>query len=389
LKTHLSELKLAEKTLEEQRELLQTILGAIPDFVSLQDRQAVYRSANKAFCEVIGKSEQEIIGKTQFDLFSRPQADIFHQEDMNIFETGNFLIKENKIYSPKGKRWLHVVKIPVFDADGIIVGLLCSGRDITELKRVQEQLTQAQKMESIGQLTAGIAHEINTPLGIVLGYAQLLLEDVSSDSQLHADLKLIEKHTQLCRKIVSDLLKFSRRTESNIVSLDVNKSIEETVLVVEHTFKLNRVTINRNYASGLPAIKGDKEKLKQVFVNLLGNAHDAIGTDGTITINTSLDDETSEVVILLADTGCGISPNIIKRIFDPFYTTKQVDRGTGLGLSVTFGIINEHGGSIEVESPPSIEIDDGPENFYNTVFIIRLPVSKNKEILDGESISTG
>ncbi|MGW8324492.1 MAG: PAS domain-containing protein, partial [Desulfobacterales bacterium] len=173
LEGHLSELQHAEKTLKEQRSLLQTVLDAIPDFVSLQDSKAVYRSVNKAFCNIVGKNEDEIVGKTNFDLFQRELAETYNQEDLIILDKNTPLIKEDKISSAKGEKWLHVVKIPVFEDDGNVVGLLCSGRDITELKRVQEQLTQSQKMEAVGQLTAGIAHEINTPLGIILGYAQL------------------------------------------------------------------------------------------------------------------------------------------------------------------------------------------------------------------------
>ncbi|MGD2028981.1 MAG: ATP-binding protein [Desulfobacterales bacterium] len=374
LKVHLSDLQHAEKTLNEQRELLQTILDAIPDFVSLQDRQFVYRSVNKAFCTIVGKNKDKILGKTDFDLFSPKHAQIYDQENLKIFDTGRPLIKEDKISSPKGEKWLHVVKIPVFEADGNVAGLLCSGRDITELKRVQEQLTQAQKMESIGQLAAGVAHEINTPLGIILGYAQLLLEDVEADGQIYADIKTIEKQAKICRKIVADLLKFSRSMESIVTAIDINQSIEEVVAVLEHTFKLERVIIERNYGSSLPPVMADSEKLKQVFVNLLNNAYDAIGSDGVINITTRFDEPKNEVIISVADTGSGISSDNIEKIFDPFFTTKAAGKGTGLGLSVTFGIIKEHGGTIEVQSPPGFAKEKNGGDNPGAVFIIHLPV---------------
>jgi len=375
LKAHLSDLQHAEKTLNEQRELLQTILDAIPDFVSLQDRQSVYRSVNKAFCNIVGKNKDEIVGKTDFDLFPGKQAQIYHQENLAIFDTGNPLIKEDKISSPKGEKWLHVVKIPVFETDGKVAGLLCSGRDITKLKRVQEQLTQAQKMESVGQLAAGVAHEINTPLGIILGYAQLLLEDVEEDGQIYVDIKTIEKQAKICRKIVADLLRFSRRMESIVTTLDINQSVEEVVAVVEHTFKLERVIIERNYGMSLPPVMGDKEKLKQVFVNLLNNAHDAIGNDGVISITTSFNEHNNELIISVADTGKGISSDNMEKIFDPFFTTKGVGKGTGLGLSVTFGIIKEHEGTIEVQSPPWFVKEKNGVDKPGTVFIVHLPVA--------------
>jgi len=392
LKTHLLRLQDTEKTLKEQRKLLRTILDATPDFVSLQDRDSVYQAVNKAFCKLVGKREDEIIGKTDFDLFKRKRVEINRKEDQEIFESGKPLIKENEIIGAKGKLWIHVVKIPVRDDEGKTVGLLCSGRDITELKRVQEQLNHAQKMETVGKLTAGIAHEINTPLGIILGYSQLLLEDVDPESQDYEDLKIMEKQIKICKKIVSDLLRFSRHTESKVALVDINQSIDDVISVVEHTFKLDRVEIYTNYDKKLPPVKGDKEKLKQVFVNLLNNAYDAIESDGIITFQTSFDEENSELVISVADTGHGIQSENIEKIFDPFFTTKMVGKGTGLGLSVTYGIIQEHNGRIEVQSPPISTIEKATNDTKGTVFIIYLPVLEEKEreeTEDGKNIGAG
>ena len=286
-----------------------------------------------------------------------------------------------------------MVKIPVRNPNGDVTGILCSGNDMTELEEIQARLVEFQKMASIGKLAAGVAHEINTPLGIIMGYAQLLLEEVPEDDDTHNDLQTIEKQCKICRKIVSDLLSFSRYTESTVALLDVNQSIEEVVSVVEHTFKLERVEIERDYYSTLPPVKGDKEKLKQVFVNLLNNAYDAIGVDGTIRITTSFDNKNDEIMISVSDTGMGIPPEKIDRIFDPFFTTKPVDKGTGLGLSVTFGIIEEHGGRIEVESPPSSARKDEGEDAKGTVFIIHLPVLRDtnakQETENGQNISVG
>jgi len=392
LKTHLYELKDAEKTLKEQRQLLRTILDATPDFVSLQDRDSVYQAVNKAFCELVGKREDEIIGKTDLDLFKRKRAETDLKEDLEILESGKPLIMENEILSAKGRQWFHVVKIPVRDADGNIVGLLCSGRDITELKRVQEQLNHAQKMETVGELTAGIAHEINTPLGIVLGYSQLLIEDVDPGSQAYEDLKIMERQIKICKKIVSDLLKFSRHTESKVALVDINQSIDDVISVVEHTFKMDRVEIHTDYGKKLPPVKGDKEKLKQVFINLLNNAYDAIEKDGIISFETHFDAENGELVISVTDTGQGIPSENIEKIFDPFFTTKMVGKGTGLGLSVTYGIIQEHNGRIELQSPPVSTIKKATKGTKGTVFIIYLPVlgeKEREETENGKNIGTG
>lgn len=389
IKTHLSELQRSEKILREQRQLLKTVLDATPDFVFLQDLKSVYLSANKSFCDLIGRREEEIIGKTDFDLFPKGQAERYLKEDLEILKSGKPMVKESNISSLNGSKWLHMVKIPVYEADGKMGGLLCSGRDITELKRVQEQLAQAQKMESIGQLIAGIAHEINTPMGIVLGYAQLLLEEVKPESQAYNDLKIIEKQTRICKKIVADLLRFSRRTESSMSPLNINETIEDVLSVVEHTFKLDRVSLVRRLEPDLPSIVGDKEKLKQALINLVNNAFDAISGKGMITISTYYNVQLDELIISVVDTGHGIPPGKIDRIFDPFYTTKPVGKGTGLGLAVTFGIIQEHKGKIEVESPHPRAASNDAESSVGSLFTIHLPVSgkkKEMEIKDVKNI---
>ena len=380
LKEHIFGLEETEKRLTQQGQLLQTILDATPDIVGLQDRELAYKAVNKAFCQFVSKEEEDIIGKTDFNIFPEDLAEKNRLENLKVMETGKSFEKQEEVKNGGGMRWLHVVKIPVNDPEGNIAGILWSGRDITEFKHIQARLIQFQKMESMGPLAAGIAHELNTPLGIILGYAQLLKEDFEEDSPIHEDLGVIENQSRICRKIVGDLLRFSRQTESTLTRLDINQSIEEVVSVVEHTFKLDRIKIERDYDSDLLTVKWDKDKLKQVFVNLLNNAHDAIETDGTINITTSFDKDNSEIVVSVTDTGMGIPPEIMDRIFDPFFTTKRVDQGTGLGLSVTFGIIQEYGGRIEVQSPPWSTKGENVSDARGTVFIIHLPVSEDKGV---------
>ncbi len=369
LKGNLSDLKNVESVLNEQKTMLQMILDAIPDFISLQDNKGKYISANRAFCETLNKTKKEVIGKENDDLFPRINASIYNQEDSKVIETGIPLIKENKVEGKKGIRWMHVVKIPVAETGDEIKWLVCSGRDITRLKAVQDQLTHAQKMESVGRLAAGVAHEINTPLGIILGYAQLLMEDISKDDQIYEDIETIVKQTKVCSRIVADLLKFSRSSASIISDFDINEAITEVIGILEHTFSLNHVVIKHEYKKIPLLMKGDKEKIKQVFINLLNNAFDAIEENGSIFIKTEMGMTENEIKISIADTGQGISEGNIKKIFEPFYTTKGPDKGTGLGLSVTFGIIKEHNGIIKAFSPPL----SGENKKNGTEFIVMLP----------------
>ena len=164
----------------------------------------MYLAANQAFCRLLNKEEKDIIGKGDIDLFDAESARENFSENQRIIQTGRPMEKQEEVRTVDGKKWFHVVKIPVRDPEGNITGVLRSARDITELKEIQNRLIQSQKMESIGQLAAGIAHEINTPLGIILGYAQVLAEEVPEDGIIHEDLKTIERQSKVCRKIVAD-----------------------------------------------------------------------------------------------------------------------------------------------------------------------------------------
>jgi signal transduction histidine kinase len=246
---------------------------------------------------------------------------------------------------------------------------------LEDIKTIQDRMIQSQKLESIGQLAAGVAHELNTPLGIVLGYTQLMLQDFSSDSEYHEWLAIQEKHLRICKRIVSDLLRFSRTTETDKKAIDMNDVLEQVISVVEHTFGLDKIEIERRFARELPPIFGDQEKLQQVFLNLFNNAHDAIGSEGSVTVDTRQDREKNEVVVSVSNTGSGIPPDVLPKIFDPFFTTKPVGKGTGLGLSVTFGIVKDHGGRIDVNSQAqSMESEADSGRRKGTEIVLHFPI---------------
>jgi PAS domain S-box-containing protein len=382
LNHHIEELKDAERSLIRQQQLLKTILDMTPDLVSLQDEKMVYQAVNPAFCQFFSLQEKDIIGKTDMEIFPRDQAESSKAEDLQILQSGTPRTKEMLLSRNNRKRWLHMVKVPVFDQEKI-AGLLFTARDISELKRYQEQLVQSVKMEQLGKLAGGMAHEINTPLAVILGYTQMLIEDLPQDSESHEFLQIIEKQAQICRRIVSDLLGFSRQMESQMEKMDLNRSIEEVLHLVRHPFKQHWVDIEASLDTNLPLVTGDSEKLKQVWINLFNNAFDAVGEDGTIWVSTRLCPQGRRVLVTVADTGAGINSEDQARIFEPFFTTKAPGSGTGLGLSVTFGIIQDHLGKISVVSPAppqcqgqagSTRKPTGP----GTVFLVELPVSREE-----------
>ena len=375
LKERLLTLKRAEDNLKQQQRLFQTILDVTPDMVSLQDQDLRYQAVNKAFCQFTGKKETEILGKTDAEVFSGAQAEENQRETQEVLEKKRTLNVEKRVGGLDGGRWLHVIKTAVISPEGEVAGVLGTSRDITELKNFQDRLVRSQRMESIGQLAAGVAHEINTPLGIILGYAQLSKEDVAPGTELHESLSTIEKYARISRGIVADLLRFSRHTESIKKPLDINQILNQVVGVLEHTFGLERITITQQLEESVPLVFGDQEKLEQAFVNLLNNARDAIGSDGQVRIRTTYDPAQKEVVIGISDTGKGIPPEIEDKIFDPFFTTKGVGKGTGLGLSVTFGIVKDHGGKIDFET--DYRGKDSADK-TGTTFIIRFPAYKDE-----------
>jgi len=269
--------------------------------------------------------------------------------------TRHILLSGNASYGPTGE----------------IIGYEGIGKDMTRLQTITEQLINHEKMATVGKMAAGVAHEINTPLGIILGYSQLIMEDFEEGSEPHTTMQVIERQTKVCRRIVADLLKFSRQAESQKTSLDINEIIKDVLAVTEHSLNINNIEVVRKFSEPLPPITGDAEKLHQVFINLFNNAQYAMAEGGYITIVTSR--EEGQVKISIIDTGVGIGENIKNKIFDPFFTTKEVGEGTGLGLSVTYGIIQEHDGTIEVESPVSDRRDESESP--GTAFHLTLPTA--------------
>ena len=287
VKNHIEELTERGKTIARQEGLLKTVMNVTPDFITLQDKNLNYTFAGKAFCDYFNLNEKDIVGKTDADIFTARQAAINVAESRQILETGRPLAKEIVFNRDKDQKWFHVVKVPVYDQDGTIMGLLLTARDISMLKKFQEQLIQSQKMEDLGRLAGGVAHEINTPLGIILGYAQLMMDDID-DEELLEGMRIIEKQTKVCRKIVADLLGFSRNSQAVSETVDVNASIQQVIKLVEHAFFMNRIKIFADLDENIPTLLGDQERLKQVWLNLLNNAADVIEQDGVIHVRSAL-----------------------------------------------------------------------------------------------------
>ena len=221
---------------------------------------------------------------------------------------------------------------------------------MTDRAELEKRLVQADKLSSIGLLAAGVAHEVNTPLAVISNYAQMLAKQVGEDDQKSRMLEKIAKSTFRASEIVNGLLNFSRTSTTEFGEVNLNRVIQETLSLVEHQVKNAGVEVRTHLDPSLAPIHGNAGKLQQVFLNLFLNARDAMETGGVLEVTTSAEESGARVEV--TDTGHGIAPEHVHRIYDPFFTTKAARKGTGLGLSVSYGIMQEHGGTIEVVSRP-------------------------------------
>ena len=258
---------------------------------------------------------------------------------------------------------LNVAIAPLVSKDLEQIGRLIIFDDVTDRAELEQRLVQADKLSSIGLLAAGVAHEVNTPLAVISTYAQMLAKQVANDDQKSILLDKIAKQTFRASEIVNSLLNFSRTSTTSFGDVDLNKVIRETMSLLEHQIQKVGVEVKLDLAAGLPPVHGNAGKLQQVFLNLFLNARDAMDGGGVLSVQTWAEESGARVDV--SDTGHGISPEHIQRIYDPFFTTKGHRKGTGMGLAVTYGIVQEHKGSIEVSSRQG-----------GTRFQLRLPWSR-------------
>ncbi len=339
-----------------------------PDMILLTDTNGKVVDMNPAALAMLGAAE----GPPESDfgnLFIR-QGD-WEAVRKSLEERGAITGREVDLKRVDGSRFSALLSAAVErSAEGGIETIHFLLKDVSQRKSMERQLLQADKLASIGQLASGIAHEINNPLSMILGYTQLLLRGEPPETQRWEDLRIIEKHARNCKTIVGDLLSFARSSRTVKEPARLHGVLQEVFSVVRNHFEADGVVIEHRFDPGMPLLTLDVGKMKQVIMNLLMNAKQAIGKHGTIRVETRVERNLSRAVVEISDTGCGIDPEIMSRIFDPFFTTKGTGEGTGLGLSVSYGIIKDHGGDIVVDSEPGV----------GTTFRVLLPLDEEKAL---------
>jgi len=270
-----------------------------------------------------------------------------------------------RLNTPSGRHVVINASIaPLVGKGGAHLGRLILLDDITQRVGMEEQMVQNEKLTSLGLLAAGVAHEVNTPLAVISNYIQMLAKQLPADDPKQGTIERIVKQTFRASQIVNNLLNFSRTGAAEPGEVDLNSVLEETLTLVQHPFQTAQVSVVRNYREKLPPVLGSTTRLQQVFLNLFMNARDAMPGGGMLEVRTTTHNGSVEIEV--TDTGMGISAEHIHRIFDPFFTTKASGRGTGLGLSVSYGIIKEHAGKVDVRSTPG----------KGTSFRLEFPIAK-------------
>jgi two-component system NtrC family sensor kinase len=352
-----SEVALRTHEMEAQRSFAAQIIDSLPVGLYVIDRGYRIRAWNrKREAGTQGVSREEAMGHEIFEVLDRQPRDLLKREFDRVFDSGEIQQVEMESGASGETRHYRITKIPMRQDGGDISHVITIGEDITEWHNAQHRLAETEKLAAVGQLAAGVMHEINNPLATILACCEALA--LRSEALGPADrqpydeyLKIIDTEVQRCRRIVESLLDFSRPKSSEKKRIDVNNVVEHTLFLLKHHARFKRLTVVRALTPDLPVVSADEERLIQSFMALMLNAMDAMDSRGTLTVRSRRNPERADEVLLeFVDTGTGIKREDLPKIFEPFFTTKPQGRGTGLGLSICYGIIAEHRGRIEVES---------------------------------------
>jgi len=338
---------------ERLKEFNENIVESINVGILALDLNNRIESWNAQMEAMYALSRSEVIGRDMRSVFPAEFVDAL--EDFRNEQGVHHLYKFPLTTRAGEQRTANIAVAPLLSRDFVSVGRIILVDDITERVSLENQLAQADKLSSIGLLAAGVAHEINTPLAVISSYAQMLSKQLKGDTRLGPVLDKITQQSFRASEIANGLLNFSRTSTTEFRDTDLNQVIHDTLSLLEHQFKTAKIAVDLDLDGELPLIHGNPGKLQQVFLNLLLNAKEAMPSGGSLRVATQAKQDGSSVEALVADSGAGIAPEHLKRIYDPFFTTKTkpapgARRGTGLGLSVSYGIIQEHAGKIHVES---------------------------------------
>ncbi len=382
----ITERKKAEEALRESEEKYRTLFEQSRDAIFVAGRTGIIIDANRSCEELFGAARDEIIGSHTLEFYENPEE---HARYLKELDRNGFVRDwESRVRRKDNVRRVCLLTSSLWkEENGSILGYLTIVRDVTDSRQLEEQLQQAQKMESLGTITGGIAHDFNNLLQVVGGYADVALFGLKEGDKWYPEFLEIRNAAKSGAELTQGLLTFSRRVESNLRPVDINVELHQVAKMLERTIP-KMIGIEMNLAHGLPTILADPAQLQQTFLNLAVNARDSMPQGGTLSIETEeadfrenfcIPDSRSGneryIRISVSDNGSGMDKQTVERIFDPFFTTKEAGKGTGLGLSIAYGIVKSHGGTIVCDSEPG----------WGTTFRIYLPATNSVPEIDGET----
>jgi PAS domain S-box-containing protein len=366
LQQKIAEQKQTEEAWRESERRFRELLENVRLVAVLLDTHGQVTFCNDYLLQLTGYHKEEVLGQDWFARFIPPeQRTLLQQRFLAATAHGSiFPYAENDILTCQGERrmiaWNNTV---LRNTQGQVIGTASIGADITDRKRMEAEMLQAEKLAVVGQLASGLAHEIGTPLGVISGTAEFLMAE-TTDQNSRQELKTIVSQTERISGLIRQLLTFARPQAGELEPVNIHLILERALRLLEYRFDKEQIQVVKAFQPHLPPLLGVSNQLEQLFLNILVNAWHAMPHGGTLTIATTVQDQM--LVIHFRDTGQGIPPEHLTRIFEPFFTTKGSGKGTGLGLSVCQQIVRRHSGSIEVES----EVSKG------SLFTVKLPLKE-------------
>ena len=375
-----------EEQLQRSNAFLRNLIGSSIDAIIAADRTGKILFFNDAAVEISGYSVEKTVNDMDIrDIYPGDGA----KQVMRKLRSDE--------YGGKGKLKSYQVDLLNIDGEEIPISLNAAivyegDREVAtigffhdmretlkmrkELEKTQIQLLQAEKMSSLGKLAAGVAHQLNNPLGGITLYAQLMMEEYKLEDPAMEDLQRILKDAQRCSNTVKELLEFARQTKQEMRPHDMNQAISRTLFLLENQAIFQNIEIEKNLSPSLPMVPGDIQQLNHLFMNIILNAAEAMEGNGKLTVTTDHKPKSDRITITLSDTGPGIPEDVLLHVFEPFYTTKEEGKGTGLGLSLAYGIVQSHRGRLMARNKP----DSG------ATFIIELPLKQDNGDNGGEQL---
>lgn len=342
------QVRLKKETEESERRLRQ-IMDAVHGVITIKDLMGRYWLVNPRAQALYGLDQEQMLGKTDEDLFDESVAAIMRRNDQHALSKGGHHLTEEKLQLGATECVLISERMPLTDYTGEIMGLCLVARDVTKELQLQHELVSAERLAAVGKLAAGVAHELNNPLTGILTFAEDLMEEAAEDDPLKSDYEMIVNETLRCRRIVQDLLDYSRRKAPESHVMQLNEIVNRTLAMVERQASFHNVRFELELEQDLPEVTIDSNQIQQAILNLVINARDAMDASGEIRVRTVFSLDESRVLLEVHDTGCGIAQEQVAKIFEPFFSTKG-EKGNGLGLPAVASVMEQHGGSVEVKS---------------------------------------